>query len=149
MKLRMFLFATLLALSASAFAAPVPIGATTSSPETSAYPHTREPHLRACEKDPSKCQADAARFDSWCSANAQKCTDLKAWAVRRAEYCKANAQKCEEHHQQMEERRAQFCQQDPSKPHCHAVVANKQPGDQDQDNGQPSDDQVPPPPPMN
>jgi hypothetical protein len=142
MKIQTLAFATVLALASTAFAAPIPIGATSSSPESSAYPHAREPHLRACEKDASKCQADAAKFDSWCSANADKCTELKAWVVKRAEYCKANAQKCEEHRQQMEERRAQFCQQDPSKPHCTAMRANKQPGDDDQ-----SDDQMPPPPP--
>lgn len=135
MKLRTTLFAALLALAGTAFAAnPPPPPATGVGPGTG--------HERPCQKDPAKCQAEAAKFDQWCSANADKCTDLKAWAVRRAEYCKANAQKCEEHRQKMEERRAQFCQQDPSRPHCHAIVANHQPGDDDQ-----SDDQAPPPPP--
>jgi hypothetical protein len=94
-----------------------------------------------CEKDPSKCQADAAKFDNWCAANAQKCTTLKAWAEKRIERCEANKPKCEEMKQKMMQRHQEICQQDPSKPHCHAMRANNQPGDNEDPN------EMPPPPP--
>jgi hypothetical protein len=135
MKLRTLMFASLLALTGAAFGAtPPPAAGTGMGPGSH--------HLGPCEKDPSKCQAEAAKFDSWCTANAEKCTALKAWAVKRAEYCEANAQKCEEHRQKMMQRHEELCQQDPSKPHCHAMRANNQPNDNES-----TDDQAPPPPP--
>jgi hypothetical protein len=141
MKFQALILGALLAFTATAFAAPIPIGATTSSPESAAFPHSGG-HMGPCQKEPSTCQANAAKFDQWCEANADKCTALKAWAEKRIAYCEANAQKCAEHKQKMEARHAQICQQDPSAPHCHAIRANVQPGDEDQ-----TDDQQPPPPP--
>jgi len=128
MTLRTTLFAALLALSGAAIGATPP-----PSPATGAGPGTG--HERPCQRDPAKCQAEAAKFDQWCSANAEKCTDLKAWAVRRAEYCKANAQKCEEHRERMRERREECRDMKNGKPMA------------DEPGGQPSDDQQEPPPP--
>ena len=133
MKLKTFLFTALLALAGSAFAAtpPPPAG-------TSAGPGT---HMGPCEKDPSKCQADAAKFDNWCSANADKCVKLKAWAEVRREKCEANPQKCKERMEKMHE-------------HMKEMRAEKQgsqpgPNDNNGSNDEPGDDQAPPPPPMN
>jgi hypothetical protein len=129
-------------LAGAAFAGSVPIGATTSSAESAAYPHeSPNDHRGPCEKDKAKCQADAAKFDQWCSGNADKCNALKAWAEKRREYCEANAQKCEEMKEKMQERHDEMCQQDPSKPHCHAIKANNQPNDNEDEGGQ-----EPPPP---
>jgi hypothetical protein len=136
MKLRTLLFTALLGLAGTAFAATPPPASSTGMGPTGK-------HQGPCEKDPSKCQAEAAKFDTWCSANADKCNGLKAWAEKRREYCEANAQKCEEHRQKMMQRHEELCQQDPSKPHCHAMRANNQPGPNDNDE---SPDQMPPPP---
>jgi hypothetical protein len=136
MKLKTLLFTALLAVTGAAFGAtPPPPAATGMGPAGK--------HQGPCEKDPSKCAADAAKFDNWCTANAQKCTNLKAWAEKRIEFCQANAQKCQEHREQMMQRHEEICQQDPSKPHCHAMRANHQPND----NEEPSDDEALPPPP--
>jgi hypothetical protein len=134
MKLRIVIFTALLALAGSAFAAtPAPSASTGMAPG--------DKHMGPCEKDPAQCKADAAKFDQWCSANAEKCTNLKAWAEKRREFCEKNAQKCEEMKEKMKEHHDEMCKQDPSKPHCHAMRANQQPGDNDQ-----PDDQAPPPP---
>lgn len=136
MRLQTLLFASLLALAGTAFAdTPPPSAATGMGPGAK--------HMGPCEKDPAKCEADAAKFDQWCQANQQKCTDLKAWAEHRREACEKDKPKCEEMREKMEARHAQICKQDPSMPHCHAIRANHQPGDDTDDSG----DQAPPPPP--
>ncbi|HEY1773362.1 MAG TPA: hypothetical protein VGH91_09245 [Gammaproteobacteria bacterium] len=134
MKLRTLLFTALLALAGSVFGATPPPAAGTGVGPGSA-------HQGPCEKDPAKCQADAAKFDQWCQANAQKCMNLKSWAEKRIERCEKDPQKCEEMKQKMQQAHQQICQTDPSKPHCHALRANHQPNDNDQ-----TDDQPPPPP---
>ncbi len=132
MTLRTLLLTTLLALSGAAIGATPP-----PPPATGVSPMVK--HQGPCEKDPAKCQAEAAKFDQWCSANADKCNALKAWAEKRREMCEANAPKCQEMREKMKQRHAEICQQDPSKPHCHAIRANKQPGD----NEEPADEPAP------
>lgn len=113
MKLKMFLFTALLALAGSAFAASPPPPAGTGANPT---------HMGPCEKDPSKCQADAAKFDNWCSANADKCVKLKAWAEVRREKCEANPQKCEERrHRMMEHMRDMKQSNDQAPPQSPAI----------------------------
>lgn len=134
MKLKTLLFTTLLALAGSAFGA-------TPAPSTSTGAGA---HMGLCKKDPAKCQAAAAKFDQWCSANAEKCTDLKAWAEKRREFCEANKPKCEEHRHRMMEHMKEWCAKNPDEEHCkkHAMKADE-PGQGDE----PSDDQQEPPPP--
>src|SRR6185437_6771051 len=127
MKLKTLLFASLLALAGTAFGATPPPSASTG---TSA-------HMGPCKKDPAKCQAAAAKFDQWCSANAEKCTDLKAWAEKRREFCEANKPKCEEHMHRMHEHMKKWCDKNPAD--CQKMKADE-PGQGDE----PSDDQMPP-----
>ena len=132
MKLKMFLFTALLALAGSAFAAdPAPSASTGMGA-----------HMGPCEKDAAKCQADAAKFDQWCSANAQKCTSLKAWAEKRIERCEANKQKCEERMERMHkmhERMKAMCAKNPDDEHCKMMMDKK--GDEGDMGGE-----MPPPP---
>lgn len=129
MKLRTLMFTALLAVTGAAFGAtPPPPASTAMGPDH---------HQGPCEKDPSKCQADAAKFDQWCSANADKCTNLKAWAERRREACEKNADKCKERMEKMHE-------------HMKEMRAEKQggqpgPSDNNGPNDEPGDDQAPPP----
>lgn len=126
MKLTTLMFAGLVAIAGSALAANPPPAATGAGPEKA--------HMGPCEKNPAECKADAAKFDQWCSANADKCIKLKSWAEKRIERCEANKEKCKEMHEKMRERHEEH-------------RADKQ----DQQNGQPQpdepgDEQAPPPP---
>lgn len=132
MKLKMFLFTALLALAGSTFAATPPPPAGTGTSPT---------HMGPCEKDPSKCQADAAKFDNWCAANADKCVKLKAWAEKRREACEKDPQMCKERMEKMHkmhERMKAMCAKNPDDEHCKMMQEMKQ-GDE------PGDDQDPPP----
>jgi hypothetical protein len=131
MTLRTILFAALLAISGAAISANPPPSAT-----TGVGPGSH--HMGPCEKDPSQCQADAAKFDNWCTANADKCTALKAWAVKRAEYCQANAQKCKERMQKMHEHMKKYCASNPDDEHCQKMNGKGDQGDMGGD--------MPPPP---
>lgn len=84
MKIRSLLFTALLGLAATAAFADTPAPAA----GTTAAPHGM------CAKTPDQCTQLAAKFDTWCQANAQKCTDLKAYVEKRREYCEQNQQKC-------------------------------------------------------
>ena len=113
MKLKTVLFAALLALAGSAFAAtPAP------SASTADYPH---PGMKYCSEHAQECKDNAAKFDQWCSANADKCTALKNWAEKRREYCEANGQKCEEMMHKMHEHMKKYCSKNPDDEHCKAM----------------------------
>lgn len=126
MKLRVLLCSALLALCGTAFAAaPAPAAGTGVAPAK---------HEGMCKKDPAKCQAEAAKFDQWCQANADKCTALKARAEKMIEFCSANKQKCEEHRKMMREHMKEWCAKNPDKEHCKTM--NGQPGpNDDEDSG--------------
>ncbi len=98
MKLKTAFFAAaLLGLSAAAFgASPAPAAGTGSGPMK---------HEGYCKQNAQECQDAAAKFDSWCSANADKCVALKAMVEKRRERCEANKDKCEEMMERMHERR--------------------------------------------
>ena len=136
MKLKTLLFASLLALAGSSFAANPAPSATTGAGA----------HMGPCKTDPAKCQAEAAKFDTWCQANAEKCTDLKAWAEKRVEYCQAHGQECKEHWQKMHEHMRKWCDKNPDNAHCEKMKARMQADEPGQSDGS-SDDQTPPPPP--
>ncbi|HEY3644411.1 MAG TPA: hypothetical protein VGM16_03660 [Gammaproteobacteria bacterium] len=142
MKLRTLLFGALLALAGVASAA-------TPSPATSTGAAPMEHREGPCKANPAQCRIDAAKFDQWCSANAEKCTDLKAWAEKRREYCEAHGQECKEHMQKMHEHMQEWCSKHADDEHCqkmkerHATQADE-PGANGE---QPGDGQMPPPPP--
>ena len=98
MKLKAIFFAAaLLGLSAAAFgASPAPAAGTGSGPMK---------HEGFCKQNASECQDLAGKFDSWCSANADKCVALKAMVEKHRERCEANKEKCEEMMERMHERR--------------------------------------------
>lgn len=136
MKMKSLLFAGCLALAGAAFGATPPPSASTGSGA----------HMGPCKADPAKCQAAAAKFDTWCQANAEKCTDLKAWAEKRIEYCQAHGQECKEHREKMHEHMKKWCDKNPDAEHCQKMKARMQ-GDEPGQGNEPSDDQAPPPPP--
>src|SRR6185312_2074388 len=135
MRFRMMIFTALLALAGTAFAATPP-----PAPATGAGPGAN--HQGPCERDPSKCAAEAAKFDQWCTANADKCVKLKAWAERRREKCEANKEKCEEMKQRMMQRHEERRSMKQNQAQPDEPGANNQPNDNE---GQP-DDLAPPPP---
>lgn len=95
MKLRIILLAALMGLSFSAFAAnPAPAASTGMGPM----------HGGMCKQNPDQCSQLAAKFDQWCGANADKCTDMKAHFEKRREWCESNKEKCQEMMQKMHER---------------------------------------------
>jgi len=118
MKLRTLLFAMSLALAGSAFAA-------SPSPSSSTGMGPMGRHEGPCKTDPQMCKDEAAKFDTWCAANADKCTSLKAWMEKHREKCEANPKKCEERMRKMHEHMKDM----------------KQSGDDES-----GDDQGPPPP---
>lgn len=99
MKIQSLLLTALLGLAATAAfgATPAPAAG------TAAGPHG------ICAKSPDQCTQLAAKFDTWCQANAQKCTDLKAHIEKRREWCEQNQAKCkavrERVHERIKERR--------------------------------------------
>ena len=134
MKLKAIVFTALLALAGSAFAAsPAPAASTGMGPGAK--------HEGPCEKDQAKCQAEAAKFDQWCSANADKCMKLKAWAEHRREACEKNKEKCQERMEKMRERHEE-------RRDMKQDQKNGQPGPNDNQSqpDEPGDDQAPPPP---
>lgn len=132
MKLKYLMFTALLALASSAFGAtPPPPGATGNGP----MGH----HEGRCQANPQECKDAAAKFDTWCSANADKCTALKAWAEKRREYCEANGKTCEERMQKMHEHMKDWCGKNPDDEHCKMMKSNGDKGDM-------GGDEMPPPP---
>ena len=129
MKLRTVLFASLLALAGSAFAAtPAPAAST-------GKPH---PGMKYCSEHAQECKDNAAKFDQWCSANADKCTALKSWAEKRREYCEAHGQECEEHMHKMHEHMQKWCAKNPDD--CKAMK------ERHGDEGDMGGDEMSPPP---
>jgi hypothetical protein len=95
MKLRIVLFAALLGLCSAAFADSTPAPAGTPP----AGPHGM------CAKSPDQCTQLATKFDQWCTANADKCTEAKAMMEKRREFCEANKAKCQAMREKMKARR--------------------------------------------
>ena len=87
MTIRTLLFTVLLGLAST-----VALGATP-APATSTGPDAMKSH-GMCAKDPDQCKQLASKFDQWCKADAQKCTDLKAHIEKRREWCERNQPKC-------------------------------------------------------
>lgn len=87
MKIQTLLFTALLGLATSAAFGATP------APATDTNGGAPGPH-GLCAKSPDQCTQLAAKFDEWCQANAQKCTNLKAHIEKRREYCEQNQQKC-------------------------------------------------------
>ena len=87
MKIQTLLFTALLGLAASAAfgATPAPAAGTGAG---APGPHG------ICAKSPDQCTQLAAKFDTWCQANAQKCVDLKAHIEKHREWCEQNQAKC-------------------------------------------------------
>jgi hypothetical protein len=132
MKLRTLMFASLLALTGAAFGAtPPPAAGTGMGP----MGH----HEGPCKTNPQECKDAAAKFDQWCSANADKCTSLKAWAEKRREFCEANGEKCKERMQKMHEHMKEYCAKNPDDEHCKMMMNHK--GDEGDMGGD-----MPPPP---
>ena len=95
MKLRIVFFAALLGLCSAAFADTTPAPAGTPP----AGPHGM------CAKSPDQCTQLATKFDQWCTANADKCTEAKAMMEKRREFCEANKAKCQAMREKMRARR--------------------------------------------
>ena len=146
MRLKYLFFTALLGLAGTAFAAtPVPVGPTANSPGSAAgMPHHDHGGADLCKTHADECKADAAKFDTWCAANADKCTAVKAWNEKRIEFCSAHEKECAEHRKMMMEHAKQYCSKNPAEPHCHAIVAKHQPGD-NSDNDEGGGDMPPPP----
>jgi len=54
----------------------------------------------------------------FCTANPEKCEEMKAKRAERREFCKANPEKCKEQREQLQAKRAELqakCQADPAK----------------------------------
>jgi hypothetical protein len=133
MKFRTALFATVLAFASTAFAAtPAPASSTGGKPH---------PGMKYCSEHAQECKDNAAKFDSWCSANADKCMDLKAWAERRREYCETHGQECKEHMHKMHEHMKEWCSKNPDDEHCKMMMNPH--GDEEDMGGD-----MPPPPAM-
>lgn len=96
MKPRSFLFAALLGLSFSAFAAntPAPAAGTGMGPA----------HGGFCAQNAGECKDLATKFDQWCTENADKCVALKAHVEKRREWCEQNKDKCQKMMKRMHER---------------------------------------------
>ena len=96
MKLHVVFFAAALGLAANAFGAtPAPAAGTGMGPAG---------HHDFCQQNAQECKDEAAKFDQWCSANADKCVALKARVEKRREWCESNKDKCEEMMKRMHER---------------------------------------------
>ena len=98
MKLRIILLSALLGLmSTAAFAAntPAPAAGTGMGPMKGGM----------CKQNAQECQQLAGKFDQWCSANADKCTDMKAHMEKHREWCESNKDKCKEMMERMHKRR--------------------------------------------
>lgn len=91
MKLRVVFLAALLGLAIPAFADnPVPAAGGNPPPKGG-----------MCAQNPSECQQLASKFDQWCSANADKCTNVKARMEKHREWCENNKEKCQQMMQKM------------------------------------------------
>lgn len=102
MKIQSLLFTALLGLATTAT-----FGATLApAAGTAAGPHG------ICAKSPDQCTQLAAKFDTWCQANAQKCTDLKAHIEKRREWCEQNQAKCKAVRERVHERIKEHRQED-------------------------------------
>ena len=97
MKLHILLVSALLGLSFSAFAAntPAPAAGTGMGPM----------HGGMCKENAQECKDLAGKFDQWCSANADKCTALKAHVEKHREWCEQNKDKCKEMMERMHKHR--------------------------------------------
>ena len=96
MKLRLLMFSALLGLSFSAFAAntPAPAAGTGMGPMKGGM----------CQKNAQECKDLSAKFDQWCSANADKCTAVKAHVEKHREWCEAHKDKCKDMMERMHHR---------------------------------------------
>ena len=100
MKLRTLFFAALLGLlSTAAFAAntPAPAAGTGMGPMHGG--------MGMCQQNAQECKDLAGKFDQWCSANADKCTAMKAHMEKRREWCEKNMDKCKEMMERMHKHR--------------------------------------------
>lgn len=98
MKLQTLLFAAALAFAGSAFSAtPTPAAGTGAGPA----------HEGMCKTSPDQCQQLAAKFDQWCTSDADKCTAMKAHIEKRREWCENNKEKCKQMMQKMHAHRGQ------------------------------------------
>ena len=93
MKLSTLFFAVLLGLISTAALAdkPAPAAGTAGGPMKGGM----------CQQNAQECQQLAAKFDQWCSANADKCTAMKAHMEKHVEWCEQNKEKCEKMMQRM------------------------------------------------
>lgn len=89
-----------------------------------------------CQSHSQDCTQMAQKFDQWCSANADKCTGLKAHIEKHREFCEQNKDKCQAMREKMRARMQQRCKANPSAPHCQGNQAQQ--GDED-DNGDDDD----------
>lgn len=122
MKLPILLVSALLGLSLSAFAATTPSATPASQPAQGKGEH------HYCTEHAQECKDNAAKFDSWCSANADKCTGFKAWAEKHIEFCSAHEKECAEHHEKRHEKMEERCAQNPDKPRCKDMKNNDEMG---------------------
>ena len=97
-----------LAVAAAQAATPTPAGATAARPAGHGY----------CASHAQECKEQAAKFDTWCSANADKCTAIKAAAEHRIEYCSQHEKVCKERHEHRRDRMQGWCDKHPDKPAC-------------------------------
>ena len=117
------MFTAFLAISASAYAAtPVPAAG------TGAQPMHHHEGMDMCKEHAQACKDDAAKFDKWCAANADKCTAVKAMAEKHIEYCAAHEKDCAEHMHKMHEHMKDWCAKNPGDEHCKMMKDNKDSG---------------------
>lgn len=129
MKLKYLIFTALLALAGNAFAI------NTSGPGSNGmHPHTGSDR---CKADPGGCKQDAAKFDKWCAANADKCEAVKAWNEHRIEACRGHENDCADHMRRVHEHLKQWCAKNSTDEMCKNM--------KDRENDQDSDEGMPPP----
>ena len=114
MKLNTFIFAGLLALSGAAFAGtPAPAASTGAQPGMGHHDH-----MDMCKEHAQECKDDAAKFDTWCAANADKCMGVKAFAEKHIEWCSTHEKECADHRHDMHDHMKEWCAKNPSNEHC-------------------------------
>jgi hypothetical protein len=86
-----------------------------------------------CKTNSQECTQLAQQFDQWCSANADKCTALKAHIEKHREFCEQNKDKCQAMREKTRARMQQYCQANPTAPHCQNKQSPPANGDDDDD----------------
>lgn len=125
MKISALILSTLFGLCAGSAMAAAPAAATGTGPAGA--------HATYCQSHQQECTQLSQKFDQWCSANADKCTGLKAHFEKHREFCEQNQDKCQQHRAAMRARMQKVCQAHPDAPRCQGKPG--QSGDEDDEGG--------------